>query len=119
MAVEDASSLAALQREIASLKRDLAETGDELAAARGREADGLARETATSEILRIISSSPTDLQAVLQAVATNAARLCDSLDAQIYRVDGDVIRLASAQGLLKEPLGATRPLDRGSVVGRA
>ena len=49
------------------------------------------QQTATSEILRVIASSPTDIQPVLDTVVENAARLCDSIDAQIYRIDGEVI----------------------------
>lgn len=40
--------------------------------------ESLAQQSGTSEILRVIASSPTDLQAVLDAVAENAARLCDA-----------------------------------------
>ena len=50
---------------------------------------GLEQQTATSEILGVIASSPTDIQPVLDVVAENAARLCDAVDAQIIRVDGN------------------------------
>ncbi|HMF48576.1 MAG TPA: hypothetical protein VK603_08035, partial [Candidatus Saccharimonadales bacterium] len=56
-------------------------------------ADLLDQQAATSEILRVIASSPTDVQPVLDAVAENAARLCGASDALIYRIDENVLRL--------------------------
>ena len=68
-----------------------------------REAEALEQQTATSEILRVISSSPTETQPVLDAVAESAARLCEAYDVSIFRVDGDVLRLAAHHG----PIPAT------------
>src|SRR4029434_10449701 len=57
--------------------------------------ESLEQQTATSEILGVIASSPTDIQQVLDAVAENAARLCDSRDAFIWRRDNDALRMAA------------------------
>ena len=54
--------------------------------------ESLEQQTATSEILGVIASSPTDMQPVLDVVAENAARLCDATDAVIHRIDGDNLR---------------------------
>src|SRR5205085_6174229 len=53
--------------------------------------DALERETATSEILRVISQAPTDLPKVLNAIAETAARLSDSRFTIIQRLEGDYL----------------------------
>ena len=88
--------------------------------ARNRDlTEALEQQTATSEILRVISSSPTDLQPVLDAVAENAARLCDATDANIFRVQGESILLVASRGDIPSPPLRTRTIDRRSVTGRA
>ncbi|HLC42497.1 MAG TPA: MASE2 domain-containing protein, partial [Methylomirabilota bacterium] len=82
--------------------------------------EALERQTATAEILRVISSSPTDIQPVFAAVAASAARLCDAFDAAIFRVDTDVLRLVAQEGpIAGYPVGQGPPLDRGTPAGRA
>jgi hypothetical protein len=58
----------------------------------------LAQQTASGEILGVIARSPTDIQPVLDTVAESAARLCDALDASIFRVDGNAFRLIAHHG---------------------
>ena len=92
------------------------------AQARNRQlTEALEQQTATSEILGVIASSPTDIQPVLDVVAESAARLCDCVDAQIYRVEGNIQRKVASHGIVSPVLavGESRPISRGSVSGRA
>src|SRR4029077_8558580 len=82
--------------------------------------EALEQQTATSEILRVIASSPTDLQPVLDVVAENAARLCEADNAQIFRLEGDRYLVAASFGTLPDPWrDLARPMSRGFVAGRA
>jgi GAF domain-containing protein len=81
--------------------------------------EALDQHTVTSEILRVIASSPTAIQPVLDTIAENAAQLCDSIDAQIFQMENDGYRLVASFGPIPhQPGDVTIPLDRGSVVGR-
>ena len=53
--------------------------------------ESLEQQTATSEILGVIASSPTDIQPVVDTIAENAARVCGSYDAMIRLVRGDLL----------------------------
>jgi signal transduction histidine kinase len=94
---------------------------EEAANALAREIkEALTQQIATSEILRTIASSPTDLQPMLNTVAENAARICDANDAQIYRFDSRGFHAVAEFGPLPGNVGKTPPvLDRRSVPGRA
>jgi two-component system, NtrC family, sensor kinase len=82
--------------------------------------ESLEQQTATSEILGVIASSPTDIQPVLNAVAESAARLCDAPSAVIHRVDGSVIRRVAAYGQYPVGLiGAEQAINRHRVGSRA
>ncbi|MGB7951279.1 MAG: GAF domain-containing protein, partial [Candidatus Binatia bacterium] len=82
--------------------------------------ESLEQQTATSEILGVIASSPTDIQPVLDTVAENAARLCEAIDAHIFRIDGNLHRLCASYGSM--PIIAAHEsaaLSRAVVSGRA
>ena len=82
--------------------------------------EALEQQTATSEILGVIASSPTDIQPVLDVVAENAARLCDATDAQIIRVEGDFTRTVASYGTQPgHGREEKRPITRGRVASRA
>jgi signal transduction histidine kinase/HAMP domain-containing protein len=101
---------AQLQESYAGLEQKVEERTRELT-------ESLEQQTATSKILGVIAGSPTDVQPVLDAVAESAARLCDATDAQILRVEADLLRLVASYGPL--PTSETRPLSRQVVSGRA
>ena len=62
--------------------------------------EALEQQSATSEVLRVIASSPIEIQPVLDAIATTAARLLDVADAYIMRVEGQLLRAVARQGPL-------------------
>jgi two-component system NtrC family sensor kinase len=81
--------------------------------------ESLEQQTATSEILGVIASSPTDIQPVLEAIVKNAARVCGASDSGVALVDGDVYRIVATYGqITQNPVGTQRPVDRDSVYGR-
>jgi signal transduction histidine kinase len=82
--------------------------------------EALEQQTATSEILRVIASSPTDLGPVMEAVAENAARVCGATNSAIFRLDGEHLRLVALHGPLRRSMtiGDTFPASHGTVGGR-
>jgi len=83
--------------------------------------EALEQQTAVAEILRVISSSPTDVQPVLDAIAESAARLCDAASASMYLTDGTVLRHLASRGPSPDPVSSVEvlPINRDSISGRA
>ena len=90
-----------------------------LARARERLAEVVKQQTATSEVMRIISRSP--IQSVLDAVAENAARLCEANNAEIFRLENNLLRLVASYGEIPVNIQAREgiPANRERVIGRA
>ena len=69
-------------------------------AARERElSEVLERQTATSEVLRVISTSPTDVQPVFEMIVRNAVSLCGSLFANVFRFDGELLHFVTSHNV--------------------
>ncbi len=83
--------------------------------------EALEQQTAISEILRVISSSPTDVQPVLDAIAERAVRLCDAASASMFLTEGNMLRHLASKGPGAEPVRhlETFPINRESISGRA
>jgi two-component system, NtrC family, sensor kinase len=93
------------ETEVARLTRELKEA--------------LERHTATTEILKIISASPTELQSVLEVVVKSAARFCEADDVSIFELDGQDLRSAAHWGPVPSlDIGVHFPCSRGHVAGR-
>ena len=105
---------AQLRESYAGLERKVEERTAELQ-------ETLGQQTAISEILRVISGSPTDVRPVLEIVAARAARICDATDARVMLVGDGGVRHAAGFGEIHVTIkeGETMPLDRGTVTGRA
>src|SRR5262245_61321014 len=86
--------------------------------------EALEQQTATAEILRVISSSPADVQPVFDAIARRVVALCDGRNAIVLRFDGEMLHLAghhgvSPEGLERNQRAFPRRPWRDSPTGRA
>ena len=87
--------------------------------------EALAHQTATSEVLSVISRSPADAQPVFDAIVQSAARLCEAIFSVVYLYDGDRLRIAATNNYTPEAKNLTHALhqlkrpDRSNLGGRA
>ncbi|MER8849840.1 GAF domain-containing protein [Mesorhizobium australicum] len=92
---------------------------------RTREAtEALEYQTATSDVLSVISRSPTDGQPVFNMIAQSAARLCEAQFCFVYRFDGELLHFVAHHGITEESVEIVRntfPVapTRGSAAERA
>jgi two-component system, NtrC family, sensor kinase len=94
--VQDFAAQAVIAIENARLLNELRQRTDDLSRRTADLSEALEQQTATSEVLQVISSSPGDLQPVFEAMLKNAVRICDAKFGNIYRWDGDLLHLAAA-----------------------
>src|SRR6266851_3591604 len=87
---------------------ELQEKNRALTHAHAQVTEALEQQTATSEILRVISSSPTDVAPVFDAIARSAKALCEAANAGVYRFDGGLIHLVAHHNWTPEQLEAFR-----------
>src|SRR5688500_6116752 len=85
------TSAAEQTQTIAELRRQLAESAKELQDCRRQLAEGLENQAAASEVLGIISRSPTDVQPVLDAIVESAARVCGVDDVGLRLREGNLM----------------------------
>src|SRR5471030_2927233 len=122
---KDGKVLVARRRKALSLKRrnapkgvrlrkpSAADANEKIVLLERRLNDALEQQSATSEVLRVISSSPTEIQPVLDTIATAAARLLDATDADIMLVEGHLLRIVAGYGLVQTwPIGTTIAINR-------
>jgi two-component system NtrC family sensor kinase len=111
--LENFTKQAVIAIENTRLLKELRQRTDDLS-------EALEQQTAISDILRAMSSSPGDVKPVFASVAEHAARICEAQIVDVLIVEGDRLHYAAEFGEFgRILLGETAPLNRDSVMGRS
>jgi GAF domain-containing protein/CheY-like chemotaxis protein len=70
--------------------------------------ESLEQQTATAEILKVIASSPSDVQPVFDAIVRNAVTICEAMFANVFRFDGELLHWAASHNLAPEAVRVLR-----------
>ena len=106
------------------LFKELQQKNEAVTQAHAQVTEALEQQTATSEILRVISQSPTDVQPVFDTIVRSAVRLCDGLFGTVFQFDGELLHFVAQHNYTPEALAEVhrvfpmRP-TRGFGSGRA
>jgi two-component system NtrC family sensor kinase len=106
--LETFADQAVIAIENVRLFKELESRNRDLTAAHAQVTESLEQQTATADILRVIASSPTDLQPVFDVMVQSAVRLCDGLHAAMFRFDGELIHFAAQHNFTPEGIEAVR-----------
>ena len=115
MAASVPDEIVILKGQIEELAKGLSQANEQLESRTRDLTEALEQRTAMSEILRVISSSPTELQSALDSLVTSAARFCSAEDVSIHRLEGDNLVVVAHCGPIPTML---TPAVRGTVIGR-
>ena len=94
--VKNFAAQAVIAIENAGLLNELRQRTDDLTERTSNLTEALEQQTATSEVLQVISSTPGDLQPVFATMLENAVRICDATFGNIYRWDGEALHMLAS-----------------------